>query len=152
MNKKTLIVFLVMAGVLVAGQATAANIFQKMFRRNSTSTPVVSGKVWNSDCIVKAIDKREAAIGVAYGDMTSKISTALSVRAKALSASWAQTDRNTRLSTRNAAWKSFNDSVKQARETHRTSVHTAWAGYKTDAANCKVDVGGVEPENREAEL
>lgn len=152
MNKKIFIVSLVLVGVLVAGQAEAANVFQKMFKRNATSTVATTSKVLNSDCIVKAVNKRETAIGVAYNDMTDKISAALSVRAKSLSASWAQTDRSSRVTSRNVAWKTFKDSAKGARDIHRNSVKSIWATYKADAANCRVDVNGVEPENGEGEL
>jgi len=155
MNKKILIVSLILAGVLVVNQAEAANFFQKMFKRNASTTQVTSinsGKLLNNDCIVKAIDKREAAIGSAYSTMTKAISAALTTRADALSASWAQTDRNTRLASRNVAWKAFNDTTKASRQIYKTGTQSAWALYKNDAKTCKVDVVGVEPENREADL
>jgi hypothetical protein len=156
MNKKIVIVSLLVAGVLVANQAEAANIFGKLFKRGqgatTTTQGINKGKTLDNACIVKAIDKREGAIGVAYTEMSGKISNALSVRASALSASWAETDRATRLASRNAAWKTFKDTVKNVKDAHRVSNQGVWASFKTDAAACRVDVGGVEPENTEADL
>lgn len=154
MNKKILVIALIVAGVLVANQAEAANFFQKMFKRGpvASSTPVKGGSNWDSACIVKAIEKREASIGAAYGEMTDKISAALTVRAKSLSASWAQVERGVRSTSRNTAWKTFNDTSKVAREVHKTAVKGAWASYKADAGVCRVDVEGVEPEDKEADL
>jgi hypothetical protein len=150
--KKIIVASLILMSVLIASQADAANFFDKIFKRNATSTPVARGNVWDSNCIVKAIDKREAAIGVVYGEMTGKISTALTARAKALSDSWAQADRSVRLSSRNTAWKMFNDTAKNARNVYKTSVHGIWASYKADAATCRMDVDGVESEDREVDL
>lgn len=153
MTKRFFITSLILVGFLVASQAEAANFFQKIFKRGGNGTTTASTtKNWNGDCIVKAIDKREAVIGEAYSDMSAAISSALSARASALATSWSLSDRGERLSSRNTAWKNFNDSVKAARTSHKTSVKAAWASYKTDAANCRVDVSGVEPEDTEGDL
>lgn len=152
MNKKIFIATLVIVGVLFAGQAEAANFFQKMLKRNATSTQVTAGKNIDSACIIKAVEKREAAILKAYDEMSGKISSALSTRSKALLASWGQADRTARVTSRNAAWKDFKDAARGAKELHKTTVRGAWSAYKADAANCRIDVNGVEPENTETEL
>ena len=152
--KKTLIVSIILLGLFVSSQAQAANWWSNFFGHKQASiTMATSTKAWSGDCIVKAITARETAVVKSYGDMTAKISSALSVRATALEASWALADRGSRMTTRQATWKTFNDSVKAARGAYKTEVKAAWASYKVDAKNnCRTDVEGVEEEGGEINL
>lgn len=151
--KKIIVLSVLILGGLSASQADAANFWQKIWKRNATttaSTTVQTG--WDGACIVKAIEVREKAIGEAYSGMSKKISAALSVRAQDLASSWALTNRGERLSTRNDAWKSFNTSAKTAKSEYKVAVRGIWASYKSDAAACRIAVDGVEPETEESDL
>lgn len=161
MYKKLFVISMVVVGLLVVNQAEAANLFERLFKKGGQRSSTTAQQIGKKDravnsidngCIVRAIEKREAGMLSAYDVMSGKISSALMIRGKALSTSWSETERGSRVTSRNQVWKTFKDSVKLARGEYKTAIQGTWASYKADAGVCRVDVSGVEPEGLEADL
>ena len=97
-------------------------------------------------CIQTAVGKRETAVITASNTLATSIKSALESRKTALISAWGITNAKERRAARNLAWSTFKTAQKAARNAHLASVKYAWATWKTDATNCKVDVAGVEPQ------
>lgn len=109
---------------------------------------VLGMKFWNAstsasttECVQKAVDTRESALGVSWATFNTAVTAALLARQEALFDAWELenvTERNTALK---AAWKTWGTSHKDAFKALKTTRNTTWKTYRTTMKDtCKAVV------------
>ncbi len=92
----------------------------------------------NSSCIQKAVDTREASIATAWGTLSTAITSALSVRQKALFDAWGGSEDG-RGAAIKAAWDAWKKAHRDAFSKLRTDRTSAWKTFRdTVKAECKI--------------
>lgn len=115
---------------------------QKQFKeeRRQLKTRLVEAQVQITEamrmCIKPAVEKRETAIGAAFGAYTTSATTALTARKTALLAAWDLTDATARQTAIRTAWKTYRDATQTARKTLRAARVSAWTQFATDVKAC----------------
>ncbi len=100
------------------------NIFKK------TATTV------NLACMQTAVGKRDTAIISAFDTFYSAAKQALEVRKSAIVSAWGIADKAQRKTALSAAWKTYKDTGKTARQTLNKSRKDAWQNFYTDRKAC----------------
>lgn len=111
---------------------------------NLTSTSPTAEQI---TCIKNAIDKRDTAIITGVDAYSTAVKNALSARKDALKAAWDKPDKKERQAALKAAWKTYKDTVKNARKDLKTARQSAWKTFGTERKVCKVsesEQGGGE--------
>lgn len=125
----------------IAVLAPAAT-FAQATSTNATSTSATSTL---STCMQNAVEKRETSLITAHDTYAASVKTALTNRMNALKTSWAQTDKQARISKREAAHKAFRTEMQTANSALRNSKNTSWKTFQSDAKVCGVKGTGETP-------
>lgn len=93
-------------------------------------------------CVGAAVNIREAALGSAIATHAAAESAAYAARAAALNAAYSQATTTSGIRTAvNAAWNTFNASMKTAQRTWKAASNAAWLAYRTPAVGCNAPEG-----------
>ena len=114
---------------------------ESSIRKSPTSG---TGKSIDLVCTREAIAKRESSVKNAYVDYSSSLIVNLDIRAKSLDAAWSIESRIDRNIARDATWKAWRDSSKQARDTFKNEKKNAWDTFRTSAKLCNIPLNDGE--------
>lgn len=117
--------------------------YRKMLaEKRASSTPGEKGKRFanaSSTCIQKAVDSRETTVATSWTKLATSVTTALSVRQKALFDAWGLSDGTSRTTAIKAAWETWKKSHRDAFRTLKTDRDTAWKTFRTTVKDeCKI--------------
>lgn len=134
--KKTLFIGLVIS-LLVVGVLLGAN-------SQATTTISVTAPTFDSACMQSATSVRDDAIIAAIGPYSSAVSAALAVRRDALNVAWGNTDPKARNAALKAATNAYGKSIGNAKKTLAKAKAAAWKTYQQTVKNtCKTSQGSV---------
>ncbi len=89
-------------------------------------------------CMQLAVERRDNAILLAFGNKTAAVQTALTQRRDALKSAWGETSPRQRRRLRASAWTSYRELLIDAAQDYRQASRTTWGQFKASARTCRV--------------
>lgn len=102
-----------------------------------TTPPYQINAAFDPTCIQNAIEKRDAAIILAFDKFASSIKAALEARKTALKDAFAKTDKKERRAAIKKVWNDWKIALKNNRANLTKEKKAAWQQFKTDQKSCK---------------
>lgn len=138
--------------VLFALTAMPAAFAQDANSPATTTPPVYVGPTSEQlACVKAAVDVRETSLIAILDSFYSAMKTAFETRKTELLAAWSITDGKERRKARNAAWKKFTKTSRDAIRKHRNDRKEAWKKFEQDARKCGVPSTG-EPKGSDLSI
>ncbi len=130
------------------GSTTAKAASMTKMTSGSGQARTLGMRFWNAstsasttECVQKAVDTRESALGTAWTTFNTAVSDALLDRQEALFNAWEIASTSERSTALKSAWKTWKTAHKDATSAFKTSRNTAWKTYRTTmVSTCKVIV------------
>ena len=96
-------------------------------------------------CVQVALEKRENALINGHDSFNTAIKSALTKRLSGLKDAWSQADRLSRVTKRQAAYKTFKIESQAAHNALRTVRNIAWKNFEAEAKACGINGSGESP-------
>lgn len=129
-----------------AGGLAAVKTAESATQGTATTTPPMTKKKINLECLKSAVEARETAIITAEDALHVCIKAALETRKSALVAAWGSSTAKARNAGRKSAWNNYRADRKKCQKTYRNAVSLVWKNFHVAGKKCNFSTKGLEAE------